>query len=139
MSLRPVSESSPVRDAVSETEWQTRVELAACHRLMAHAGIHDITFIYSKGQEMVQEYFTQSSWYDEELIRRGKTTEAGELERIRGLAHFRFVEQEQQLGDGHAILQAQDHVDTQEPTIVIRFWIIASILAIAGLATLKLR
>ena len=27
----------------------------------------------------------------------------------------------------------------QEPTIVIRFWIIASILAIAGLATLKLR
>jgi phospho-N-acetylmuramoyl-pentapeptide-transferase len=26
-----------------------------------------------------------------------------------------------------------------EPTIVIRFWIIASILAIAGLATLKLR
>jgi phospho-N-acetylmuramoyl-pentapeptide-transferase len=27
----------------------------------------------------------------------------------------------------------------QEPTIVIRFWIIASILALAGLATLKLR
>jgi phospho-N-acetylmuramoyl-pentapeptide-transferase len=27
----------------------------------------------------------------------------------------------------------------QEPTIVIRFWIIASILAIAGLATLKVR
>ena len=26
-----------------------------------------------------------------------------------------------------------------EPTVVIRFWIIASILAIAGLATLKLR
>ena len=26
-----------------------------------------------------------------------------------------------------------------EPTIVIRFWIIAAILAIAGLATLKLR
>jgi phospho-N-acetylmuramoyl-pentapeptide-transferase len=26
-----------------------------------------------------------------------------------------------------------------EPTIVIRFWIIASILAISGLATLKLR
>jgi phospho-N-acetylmuramoyl-pentapeptide-transferase len=27
----------------------------------------------------------------------------------------------------------------QEPTIVIRFWIIASVLAIAGLSTLKLR
>jgi phospho-N-acetylmuramoyl-pentapeptide-transferase len=27
----------------------------------------------------------------------------------------------------------------KEPTIVIRFWIIASILAIAGLTTLKLR
>ncbi len=27
----------------------------------------------------------------------------------------------------------------EEPTVVIRFWIIASILALAGLATLKLR
>jgi phospho-N-acetylmuramoyl-pentapeptide-transferase len=27
----------------------------------------------------------------------------------------------------------------QEPTIVVRFWIIAAILAIAGLSTLKLR
>ncbi len=43
MSLRPVHETSPIRDAVSEAEWQTRVELAACHRLMAHAGIQDIT------------------------------------------------------------------------------------------------
>lgn len=43
MSVRSVSGTSPVREAVSEAEWQTRVELAACHRLMAHFGIHDIT------------------------------------------------------------------------------------------------
>ncbi len=43
MSLQPVSTPSPIRGKVSEAEWQTRVELAACHRLMAHFGIHDIT------------------------------------------------------------------------------------------------
>ena len=33
-----------VRDQVSEAEWQTRLELAACYRLMAHAGVFDLTY-----------------------------------------------------------------------------------------------
>jgi phospho-N-acetylmuramoyl-pentapeptide-transferase len=32
-----------------------------------------------------------------------------------------------------------EHLGWSEPTVVIRFWIIAFVLAIAGLATLKLR
>ena len=43
MSVRSVSSTSPVRRSVSEEEWQARVELAACHRLMHYFGIRDLT------------------------------------------------------------------------------------------------
>ncbi|MBI3512913.1 MAG: class II aldolase/adducin family protein [Proteobacteria bacterium] len=33
-----------LRDQVSEAEWQARVELAACYRLMAAAGVFDLTY-----------------------------------------------------------------------------------------------
>jgi phospho-N-acetylmuramoyl-pentapeptide-transferase len=32
-----------------------------------------------------------------------------------------------------------EHLGWSEPTVVIRFWIISFVLALAGLATLKLR
>jgi len=43
MAVRSVPKTSPIRRSVSEAEWQTRVELAACHRLMHHAGVRDLT------------------------------------------------------------------------------------------------
>ncbi|NKJ48511.1 class II aldolase [Burkholderia sp. SG-MS1] len=35
---------SPVKDMVSEAEWQTRVDLAACYRLMPHFGLSDLVY-----------------------------------------------------------------------------------------------
>jgi ribulose-5-phosphate 4-epimerase/fuculose-1-phosphate aldolase len=43
MAVKSVSKTSPVRQSVSEAEWQTRVELAACHRLMHFYGVRDLT------------------------------------------------------------------------------------------------
>ena len=43
MSVETMTKARPIRETVSETEWQTRVELAACYRLMAHDGISDLT------------------------------------------------------------------------------------------------
>lgn len=83
------------------------------------AGINDIIFITSKGQDMVKEYFKEHTWYDEELRNRDKHDHADHLEEIRSLAQFHFVEQAEQLGDGHAILQAKDLVADDEPSIVI--------------------
>lgn len=68
---------------------------------------------------MVKEYFIESNWYDEELRKRGKNDEADNLEKIRNLAKFHFVEQKEQLGDGHAILQARHLIDADEPIIVV--------------------
>lgn len=44
MSLQVVSSSGTVRDTVSEAEWQTRIDLAAAYRLMAHFGVNDLTY-----------------------------------------------------------------------------------------------
>lgn len=82
-------------------------------------GITDIIFVYSKGQELVEEYFTEHSWYDDELRARGKDKEADHLEHIRKLANFHFVRQEEQKGDGHAILQARELFEEKEPFLVI--------------------
>lgn len=45
MTSAPVSmKPKPVRDMVSEEEWQLRLELAACYRLMAIFGVTDIIY-----------------------------------------------------------------------------------------------
>ncbi|GEM_PF-686232 len=85
---------------------------------LSTAGIKDIIFVYSKGQEMVREYFAEKTWYEEELMKRGKIEEAKQLEAIRNLATFHFVEQDRQMGDGHAILQAKKLIG-DEPFLVI--------------------
>jgi ribulose-5-phosphate 4-epimerase/fuculose-1-phosphate aldolase len=43
MAVKSVSKTSPVRQSCSEAEWQARVELAACHRLMHYYGVRDLT------------------------------------------------------------------------------------------------
>lgn len=68
---------------------------------------------------MVKEYFTEHNWYDEELRNREHHDHADHLEKIRNLAKFHFVEQEEQLGDGHAILQAKHLIEENEPVLVI--------------------
>ncbi len=43
MNVQPLKKTVSLRDQVSAAEWQTRVELAAAHRLMSHFGIQDLT------------------------------------------------------------------------------------------------
>jgi ribulose-5-phosphate 4-epimerase/fuculose-1-phosphate aldolase len=40
----PESAPAGVRSTVSAAEWEARVKLAACYRLMAHAGVTDLTY-----------------------------------------------------------------------------------------------
>lgn len=43
MNVQALPETGAVRAAVSQEEWEVRVELAAAHRIMAHFGIQDLT------------------------------------------------------------------------------------------------
>jgi UTP--glucose-1-phosphate uridylyltransferase len=82
------------------------------------SGIEEVIFVYSRGQEMVKNYFGSIEWLEAELKERGKDKQLQELLDLQRLAKFSFVEQKEQLGDGHAVLQAKDFVG-EEPFLVV--------------------
>ncbi len=80
-------------------------------------GITDICFVISKGKEGIPQYFYADPALEEELARRGKSDALSELQRYDNV-NFHVVYQEQQLGDGHAILQAADWVKSDHVAIL---------------------
>lgn len=74
------------------------------------AGIEEVIFVVSPGKTAIQEYFSPSLPLEEKLKEAGKTDLLQQIQRISKLAKFTYVNQTQQLGDGHAILQAQSAV-----------------------------
>ena len=46
MTVAPVQSPHSVQDQVSAAEWQTRVDLAACYRLVAQQGWDDLIFTH---------------------------------------------------------------------------------------------
>ncbi|MDD3066303.1 MAG: UTP--glucose-1-phosphate uridylyltransferase [Candidatus Gracilibacteria bacterium] len=75
------------------------------------AGIEEIIFVVSPGKTAIQEYFSPSLPLEEKLKEAGKNDLLQQIQWISQLAKFTYVNQAQQLGDGHAILQAQQAVD----------------------------
>jgi UTP--glucose-1-phosphate uridylyltransferase len=72
-------------------------------------GITDICFVISHGKELIPQYFYSNPALEAELRVRGKLDALRELEKYDNV-NFHVVYQEQQCGDGHAILQAKDWV-----------------------------
>ncbi|UPA22677.1 NTP transferase domain-containing protein [Candidatus Peribacteria bacterium] len=81
-------------------------------------GIRDICFIISHGKEQIPQYFYSNPSLEAELKARGKLDALTELQKYDEV-NFHVVYQEQQLGDGHAILQAADWVKSD--TVAILF------------------
>lgn len=80
-------------------------------------GITDICFVISKGKEMIAEYFKHDSGLEAELKNRGKGDLLEDLNRYHSV-NFHTVYQDEQLGDGHAILQAADWVKSDEVAVL---------------------
>lgn len=72
-------------------------------------GITDICFVISRGKEMIPQYFYADPALEAQLQMRGKSDALAQLKKYDAV-NFHIVYQEQQLGDGHAILQAKDWV-----------------------------
>jgi len=81
------------------------------------AGINDICFVISKGKESIPQYFYEDPALEAELERRGKRHLLEMLQRY-GKVNFHTVYQEEQLGDGHAILQAKDWVESDAVAVL---------------------
>lgn len=81
------------------------------------AGITDICFVISQGKEMIPQYFYEHPELEAELKKRGKLDQLEHLQKY-DHADFHVVYQEEQLGDGHAILQAKDWVNTDNVAVL---------------------
>lgn len=75
------------------------------------AGITDICFVINRGKEMIPQYFYEHPELEAELEKRGKIEQLEHLKKYDN-ANFHVVYQDEQLGDGHAILQAHDWVNS---------------------------
>lgn len=82
------------------------------------AGILDICLVISHGKEAIVRYFEEDPSLREELKRRGKEKLLDPLGPY-AKAHFEVAYQEQMLGDGHALLQAEKFV--KSPMVAVLF------------------
>jgi UTP--glucose-1-phosphate uridylyltransferase len=73
------------------------------------AGIREICFILSRGKELIPQFFKRDQELEEELKKRGREEALKELLRYDEVS-FHTVYQEEQLGDGHAVLQAKEWI-----------------------------
>ena len=74
------------------------------------AGITDIVFIVSKDKEDIRKYYSIDEEYEKELREAGKDNFADIIHKIGAKACYHFVIQHEQLGLGHAVLQAKSVV-----------------------------
>jgi UTP--glucose-1-phosphate uridylyltransferase len=80
-------------------------------------GIKDICFVISHGKEAIPQYFYSDPALESTLKERGKIDALKHLQKYDGV-NFHVVYQEQQLGDGHAILQAKDWVKSDSVAVL---------------------
>ncbi len=81
-----------------------------CVAEAAEAGIGEIIFVVSRGQEAVGGYFATNSALEDHLTGRGDDDRLGELRSINCMADVTTVVQEEQRGLGHAVLMAREKV-----------------------------
>ncbi len=82
------------------------------------AGIEEIIFVTGRGKRAIEDHFDIAYELEDKLAEKNKTDLLEELKKIQGLAKFSYVRQSNQLGDGHAILQAA-HLVGNEPVAVV--------------------
>ena len=82
------------------------------------AGLSQMVIVTSQGKDAMANYFDPAPQLEELLERRGETSLAGAMRRVREEAEFIFVRQHQQLGLGHAVYTAR-HAVGDEPFAVM--------------------
>ena len=82
------------------------------------SGITDILIITSRGKSIIEDHFDRMPELEKRLEDSGKHEYLKDVVNIASMANISFVRQQQQLGLGHAILQAKNFVGN-EPFAVL--------------------
>ncbi len=96
------------------------------------AGITDILIITGRDKRSIEDHFDRNLELERRLAGDGKTSVLRSLRRISEMAHIHYVRQSEQLGLGHAILQARYHVDNEPFAVLLGDTIVASETACVG-------
>jgi len=83
------------------------------------SGITEIILITGQNKRAIEDHFDRNFELEYRLKQKKKKELLKEMDRITNLANFVYVRQKTPLGDGHAILQARDLVDKDEPVLVL--------------------
>ncbi|MGI8775707.1 MAG: UTP--glucose-1-phosphate uridylyltransferase [Actinomycetota bacterium] len=82
------------------------------------AGIDDILIVTSRGKSLLEDHFDRAPELEQQLEKKGKSTELEEVLATSRLANVHSVRQKEPLGLGHAVLMAREHVG-DEPFVVL--------------------
>ena len=82
------------------------------------AGIEEVILITGYSKRAIEDYFDYNLELEYLLDSRGKTVEKALIRDISDIAKFIYVRQKEQLGTGHAILQAKELIN-DEPFMVV--------------------
>lgn len=82
------------------------------------SGIEEIIFVISKSKELIRDHFSPHPTLEALLEKKGKMELLDKIKHIYRLAKFTYVYQDEPLGDGHAILMAEEAVGG-EPFLVL--------------------
>ena len=81
-----------------------------CAEEAARAGIAEIIFVTSEGQDAIPRYFAESPELERALAAKGDGATLDFVRSVRGMARITCVTQSEQRGLGHAVLTARDAV-----------------------------
>ena len=83
-----------------------------------NSGAEEIIFVISRGKELIKDHFLPNPELEKFLEEKGKLKLLEKVKPIHTLAKFTYVYQEEPLGDGHAVLMAEEAVGN-EPFVVL--------------------
>jgi UTP--glucose-1-phosphate uridylyltransferase len=90
------------------------------------SGMEDILIITGRDKRSIEDHFDRSLELERALERGRKLAELAGLRRISQMAHIHYIRQSEQLGLGHAILQARYHVDNEPFAVLLGDAIVAA-------------
>lgn len=85
----------------------------------AQAGITQIILVTGMNKRAIEDYFDYNLELESLLRKDGKDAQMLLSREASDLANFVYVRQKEQLGNGHAILQAKDLIGEDEPFVVM--------------------
>lgn len=83
-----------------------------------NSGIEEIIFVIGRDKELIRDHFSYHPELEGHLSKKGKHDLLEAVRTIHGMAKFHFVYQDEPLGDGHAVLMAEELVG-EEPFLVL--------------------